>query len=55
MALLAVPNWSFGRNKDLLRAFGDTLDALPLRLSLACAGLVGIAAGMFAEMRRGAR
>jgi branched chain amino acid efflux pump len=28
------------------------LDALPMRLSLICAGLVGIAAGMIAEMRR---
>jgi branched chain amino acid efflux pump len=27
------------------------LDALPMRLSLICAGLVGIAAGMIAEMR----
>ena len=31
------------------------LDALPMRLSLICAGLVGIAAGMIAETRRGAR
>jgi predicted branched-subunit amino acid permease len=31
------------------------LDALPMRLSLICAGLVGIAAGMLAEMRRSAR
>jgi len=31
------------------------LDALPMRLSLVCAGLVGIAAGMLAESRRGAR
>jgi predicted branched-subunit amino acid permease len=31
------------------------LDPLPLRLSLICAGLVGIAAGMIAESRRGAR
>jgi predicted branched-subunit amino acid permease len=30
------------------------LDALPMRLSLVCAGLVGIAAGLFAEARRGA-
>ena len=29
------------------------LDALPMRLSLICAGLVGIAAGMLAESRRG--
>ncbi len=28
------------------------LDALPMRLSLICAGLVGIAAGMIAEARR---
>jgi predicted branched-subunit amino acid permease len=27
------------------------LDALPMRLSLICAGLTGIAAGMIAEMR----
>ena len=31
------------------------LDALPMRLSLICAGLIGIAAGMITEMRRGAR
>jgi len=31
------------------------LDALPMRLSLVCAGLIGIAAGMLAEARRGAR
>jgi predicted branched-subunit amino acid permease len=31
------------------------LDALPMRLSLICAGLVGIAAGMIAETRRGTR
>ena len=31
------------------------LDALPMRLSLICAGLIGIAAGMIAEERRGAR
>ena len=30
-------------------------DALPMRLSLTCAGLVGIAAGMIAEGRRSAR
>jgi predicted branched-subunit amino acid permease len=28
------------------------LDALPMRLSLICAGLIGIAAGMIAETRR---
>jgi len=33
-----------------------TLDALPMRLSLICAGVVGIAAGLVAEVvRRGAR
>ncbi len=31
------------------------LDALPMRLSLICAGLTGIAAGLIAETRRGAR
>jgi predicted branched-subunit amino acid permease len=31
------------------------LDALPMRLSLVCAGLIGIAAGMLAESRRTAR
>lgn len=31
------------------------LDALPMRLSLICAGLIGIAAGMITESRRGAR
>ena len=31
------------------------LDALPMRLSLVCAGLIGIVAGMLAESRRGAR
>ena len=30
------------------------LDSLPMRLSLICAGLVGIAAGLIAEARRGA-
>jgi hypothetical protein len=28
------------------------LDALPMRLSLICAGLVGIAAGLLAESRK---
>ena len=31
------------------------LDAMPLRLSMICAGLVGIAAGVFADARKGAR
>jgi predicted branched-subunit amino acid permease len=31
------------------------LDALPMRLSLVCAGLVGIAAGMLAQSRRDSR
>jgi len=31
------------------------LDPLPMRLSLICAGLVGIAAGMIAEARRGSQ
>ena len=31
------------------------LDSLPMRLSLICAGLIGIAAGMIAEARRGSR
>ena len=31
------------------------LDALPMRLSLVCAGLIGIAAGMLASERRRAR
>ena len=31
------------------------LDALPMRLSLICAGFVGIAAGMISETRRRAR
>ncbi len=30
MRLLAVPNWSFGRDKSLLRAFRDVLEELPL-------------------------
>ena len=31
------------------------LDALPMRLSLICAGVIGIVAGMITEARRGAR
>ncbi len=37
MRLLAVPNWSFGRNKELLHGFRDTLDALPVAVHY-CAG-----------------
>jgi predicted branched-subunit amino acid permease len=55
---LLVPALEDGATRTAALAAGVAvvaLDALPMRLSLVCAGLVGIGAGLLAEARRGAR
>jgi len=53
---LLVPTLEDGSTRVAALAAGVAvvaLDALPMRLSLICAGVIGIAAGMLAEARRG--